>query len=70
MEVTPVVTAGSAASADLRQQRAGSHSGLLHASDVCRADVVQQLGQQGEKNLQTHTISAGFSRTPLELLGL
>lgn len=40
---------------NLWQECAGSHSGLLHTAHICRADVVKQLSQQGEKHLQTHT---------------
>lgn len=36
---------------DLREQCAGPHPGLLHASYICWADVVQELCQQRKQDL-------------------
>lgn len=49
--VTVVVCSAICDAFNLWQQRAGSHSGLLHTTNICWANVVKQLSQQGEKHL-------------------
>lgn len=49
---------------NLGQKRAGSHSGLLHSTHICWADVVKQLSEQWEK----HLVKAGLPLSCIKCL--